>query len=134
MYTYNYDSNSPFHYIYTCAGTLLCLQFTFNYNKFYQRIIEPLMVERRQVSIYSFMQLIFKFFVITVTKISSNTQRVIVLDINYAKSLTELAIYSCRGRFFRIVFQYFSFFLCTPILMRFCLISMLQMLYYGIIM
>ena len=61
-----------------CNGTLLCLQFTFSYKEFSQRIIEPLMAERRQVSIYSFMQLIIKFYVITVTKISSNTQRAII--------------------------------------------------------
>ena len=61
-----------------CNDTLLCLQFTFNYKEFSQRIIEPLMAKRRQVSIYSFMQLIIKFFVIVVTEISSNTQRAIV--------------------------------------------------------
>jgi len=54
------------------------LQFTLSYKEFSQRIIEPLMAKRRQVSIYSFMQLIIKFFVIVVTEISSNTQRAIV--------------------------------------------------------
>ena len=45
-----------------CNDTLLCLHFTFSYKEFSQRIIEPLTTERRQVSIYSFLQLIIKFF------------------------------------------------------------------------
>jgi len=80
MYTHIYDSNSPFHSIYTCAMTpsFACSLHSFSYKEFSQRIIEPLMAERMQVSIYSFMQLIIKFFVIIVTKISSNIQRAII--------------------------------------------------------